>query len=308
MQLVSTVSNMALKLEHIQNINEIAFHIFALLDFKTLCNLEQINKKWSNCFKDSKLWLRLCIKKDSKWFKKPSDHSNQNFVQYKNANLQWYQLLEIIHDSENLGLKKSIVMYLKLRLKTSLNLQVAPIYKNIAPFTFAARWGDVGLAKCIVSRIDPFKKMKRSANIDVEQGEVLDNEVVPFDPTLIPIHIATKFGHLEVVTFLMETYSHLNDSMDEENKTPIEHAINQKYTKLVRFLLRFPMRNHVKTNAFSLAIEKNSYWIAFTISKIEFLEFFHAKLNPILNVVLGLLLIFAIQVGIRYLIESIVGC
>ena len=198
-------------------------------------------------------------------------------------------------------------MYLKLRLKKSLELSEAPSYKSIAPFTFAAKWGNLTLVKHIITRIDPLKKMKRSANIDIELGEVLDNEVVPFDPTLIPIHVATKFGHLEVVKFLMETYSHLNDAMDEENKTPIEHAINQGHTKLVEILLRFPMRNYVKTKAFSLAIEKNSYWIAFTISKIEFLEFFHSKLNSILTVVLGVLLIFAIQVGIRYLIESIVG-
>ena len=245
------------------------------------------------------------MKKESKWFKDATDNSNQNLIQYKNANKQWYQLLEDLKNPQNLRQQKNISMYLKLRLKKFLELSEAPSYKSIDPFTFAAKWGNLTLVKHIVTRIDPFKKMKRSANIDVEQGEVLDNEVVPFDPTLIPIHIATKFGHLEVVTFLMETYSHLDDAMDEENKTPIEHAINQGHTKLVKFLLRFPMRNHVKTKAFSLAIEKKSYWIAFTISKIEF---FHAKLKNALNFVLGVLLLFGIQVGIRYLIEGIGGC
>ena len=45
------------------------------------------------------------------------------------------------------------------------------------PFGFAAKCGNLALAKHIVTNADPFKKMKRSAMIDIEQGEVLNDQI-----------------------------------------------------------------------------------------------------------------------------------
>ena len=255
---------MALFESNIQ-INEIVDHIFILLDFKSLSNLEQINTNWSRYLRDPRLWLRLCIKKESKWFKHQSDPSNQNFVQYKNANLQWHQLFKTLDEEENYGLRRNVLKYLKLRFKNAPVYK--PLYTNTAPFSFAARYGDLALAKHIAFKIDPFKNMKRSAIIDVEVGEVLDDEIVPFDPTLIPIHTATRYGHLEVVKFLMETYSHLNELTDEFNMTPIEIAVDTSNMKIVKNLLHFTMREDIKIRAFDLAIGKRSYRFAFKISK-----------------------------------------
>ena len=65
----------------------------------------------------------------------------------------------------------------------------------------------------------------------------------------------------------METFSHLNEATDEFNLTPIEHAVIENHKKVVKYLLRFPMRDDIKTRAFDLAIEKEMYAIAFKINK-----------------------------------------
>ena len=102
-----------------------------------------------------------------------------------------------------------------------------------------------------------------------EQGEVLNDEVVPFDPNLIPIHTAAMFGQVEVVKFLMETYSHLNEAIDEFNLTPMEYAVVKNQRKVAKVLLCFPMRDEIKTRAFRLAIEKEMYQVALQINKWE---------------------------------------
>ena len=207
------------------DINQIADHIFILLDVETLSNLEKINAIWSRHLRDPMLWLRLCMRKEAKWFKNQDQDSNQTFVEYKSANLQWYQLLEGLDDSQDQELKESLLTHLKLRFKTASKLSGAFTCIHITPFAFAAKCGNLPLVKYIVTKTDPFKKMKRSAMIDSEQGEVLNDEVVPFDPNLIPIHTAAMFGQVEVVKFLMETYSHLNEAIDEFNLTPMEYAV-----------------------------------------------------------------------------------
>ena len=249
------------------DINQIADHIFVLLDFKTLINLEQINTQWSRHLRDPKVWLRLCMKKEAKWFRNQDQDSNQIYVDYRKANLRWYNLLEGLDDSHDDTLKKSLLMHLKLRFKTALKLTATFTYIHITPFAFAAKCGNLALVKHIVTKTDPFKKMKRSATIDVEQGEILNDEVVPFDPSLIPIHTAARFGHWKVVKYLMETFSHLNEATDEFNLTPIEHAVVENHKKVVKYLLHFPMRDDIKTRAFDLAIEKEMYTIAFKINK-----------------------------------------
>ena len=65
------------------------------------------------------LWLRLCMRKEAKWFKNQDQGSNQTFVEYKSANLQWYDLLEGLDDSQDQELKESLLMHLKLRFKTA---------------------------------------------------------------------------------------------------------------------------------------------------------------------------------------------
>ena len=109
--------------------------------------------------------------------------------------------------------------------------------------------------------------MKRSAMIDIEQGEILDDEIIPFDPSLIPIHTAAMFGQVEVVKFLMETYSHLNDTVDEFNHTPIEYAIIKDHKHVLKLLLSFPMKGIMKKKALNLALAKPSYTMAFKIYK-----------------------------------------
>ena len=118
---------MATSLETILNFNHIAERIVARvaqLDYRSLWNLEQTNSKWARYIKEPKLWLRLCIKEESKWFKNTAGHTNQNFIQYKNANLQWYQLLDGCDDL----LKRSISMYLKLRYKKAVQSTHSPTY------------------------------------------------------------------------------------------------------------------------------------------------------------------------------------
>ena len=248
-------------------LNEIADHIFILLDIKTLSNLENINTIWSRHMRDPKLWLKLCMKKEAKWFKHLAQSSNQKFIQYEQANFQWYQLLECLDNSPNEELKESLLSHLKIRFKTASKLigYFTSIYSN--PFAFAAKSGNLALAKYIVTNTDPFKKMKRSAMIDIEQGEILDDEIIPFDPSLIPIHTAAMFGQVEVVKFLMETYSHLNDIVDEFNHTPIEYAIIKDHRKVLKILLSFPMKGIIKKKAFNLAMAKPSYTMAFQIDK-----------------------------------------
>ena len=250
-------------------LNEIADHIFILLDIKTLSNLENINTIWSRHLRDPKLWLKICMKKEAKWFKDLAQNSNQNSVQYEQANFQWYQLLEGLDNSPNEELKESLLSHLKTRFKTASNLigSFTSIYSN--PFAFAAKCGNLALAKYIVTNTDPFKKMKRSAMIDIEQGEVLNDEIIPFDPTLIPIHTAAMFGQVEVVKFLMETYSHLNEAIDEFNLTPMEYAVVKNQRKVAKALLCFPMRDEIKTRAFRLAIEKEMYQVALQINTWE---------------------------------------
>ena len=248
-------------------LNEIADHIFILLDIKTLSNLENINTIWSRHLRDPKLWLKLCMKKEAKRFKHLAQDSNQNSVQYEQANFQWYQLLEGLDNSPNEELKESLLSHFKIRFKTASKLigSFTSIYSN--PFAFAAKCGNLALAKYIVTNTDPFKKMKRSAMIDIEQGEVLNDEIIPFDPSLIPIHTAAMSGQVEVVKFLMETYSHLNEALDEFNHTPIEYAIIKGHTKILKLLLSFPMKGIIKKKAFNLALAKPSYSMAFKIYK-----------------------------------------
>ena len=276
------------------DINQIADHILVLLDFKTLINLEQINTLWSRHLRDPKVWLRLCMKKEAKWFKYQDQDSNQTFVEYKSANLQWYNLLEGLDDSHDETFKKSLLMHLKLRYKTALKLTETFTYVHITPFAFAAKCGNLDLVKHIVTKTDPFKKMKCSAMIDVDQGEVLNDEVVPFDPTLIPIHTASRFGHWELVKYLMETYSHLNEAIDEFNLTPIEHAVIKNHKKVVKHLLRFPMRDDIKNRAFDLAIEKEMYGIAFKINKwntIRAIDQFIGRSNTTIVVLIVLMVL-----------------
>ena len=246
------------------DINQIAGHIFILLDVETLSNLEKINAIWSRHLRDPMLWLRLCMRKEAKWFKNQDQDSNQTFVEYKSANLQWYDLLEGLDDSQDQELKESLLTHLKLRFDTS---SKSTGIASLSPFAFAAKHGNLALAKHIVTNTDPFKNMKRSAMIDVEEGEVLNDEVVPFDPTLIPIHTAAMFGQFEVVKFLMETYSHLNEVIDESNHTPIEYAITKGHRKVFKLLLSFPMKGIIKKKAFNLAMAKPSYTMAFQIDK-----------------------------------------
>ena len=260
------VNNMALFQNNLE-LNQIADHIFILLDYKTLSNLEKVNPIWSRHFSDPKLWLRLCMKKEAKWFKDINEDSNQSFATYKRSNLQWYQLLEGLGNSQDQDLKKSLLPHLKLRFKTTFKLIGAFTSIHITPFAFAAKCGNLELAKYIISNTDPFKKMKHSAMIHVDQGEVLNDEVVPFDPTLIPIHTAARFGQVEVVKFLMETYSHLNEAIDEFNLTPIEHAINKGHRKVLKVLLSFPIRDDIKSRAYTLAMDKQWYAMAFEIDK-----------------------------------------
>ena len=265
---------MATSLETVVNFNHIADRILAELDYKSLWNLEQTSTKWSRYIKEPKLWLRLCIKAESKWFKNTAGHTNQNFIQYKTANLQWYQLLEDLDDFER-GLRNSISMFLKLRYKNAVQLTHSPTYINIAPFTFAARWGNLALAKQIVAKIDPFKKMNLATigvEYDVEHGEVHVNEVAPFDPDLIPFDIAMKSGQVKVVQFLLETYSQLNTVLNEGNNTPLEYAAEKGHNGLANVLLSFPLKENVKTRAFHLAIGKESYKIAFMINKLNFFQ------------------------------------
>ena len=167
-------------------------------------------------------------------------------------------------------------MYLKLRYKKAVQSTHSPTYINIAPFTFAAMWGDLALTKQIVSRIDPFKKMNPSAifnvEYDVEHGEIHFNEVAPFELDLIPFDIAMKFGQVKVVQFLLETYSQLNDVINQGQKTPLEHAADIGHKELANVLLCFPLKDNVKTRAFHLAIRKESYEIAFMINKLNFFK------------------------------------
>ena len=222
--------------------------------------MERINTQWSIYLKDPRFWLRLCIKKEAKWFKDQAYQSNQNFKNYNNANLHWYDFLAILDESQEEGLKKSVLMHLKLRFKIALKLTGAFNYIHITPFAFAAKYGNLVLAQYIVTNTDPFKKMRRFAMIDVEQGEFLDNEIIPFDPSLIPIHTATRFGQFKVVKFLMETYSHLNEAIDEFDLAPIEYAI-------LKLLLRFPLRDDIKRRAYNLAMDKQLYAMAFEIDR-----------------------------------------
>ena len=249
------------------DINQIADHIFVLLDVETLSNLEKINAIWSRHLRDPMLWLRLCMRKEAKWFKNQDQGSNQTFVEYKSANLQWYDLLEGLDDSQDQELKESLLMHLKLRFQTASKLSGAFTCIHITPFAFAAKCGNLALAKYIVTNTVPFKKMKRSAMIDIEQGEVLNDEIIPFDPSLIPIHTAAMFGQVEVVKFLMETYSHLNEAIDEFNLTPIEHAVIKGHRKVLKVLLSFPIRDDIKSRAYTLAMDKQWYAMAFEIDK-----------------------------------------
>ena len=248
-------------------LNKIADHIFILLDYKTLSNLEKVNPIWSRHFSDPKLWLRLCMKKEAKWFKDQDEDSNESFATYKGSNLQWYQLLQDLDISQDQDLKKSVLSHLTLRFKTTFKLTGAFTSIHITPFAFAAKCGNLELAEYIVSNTDPYKIMKRSAIIDVEQGEVLNDGVVPFDPTLIPIHTASRFGQVEVVKFLMGTYSHLNEAIDEFNLTPIEHAVIKRHRKVLKVLLSFPIRDDIKSRAYTLAMDKQLYSMAFEIDK-----------------------------------------
>ena len=289
-------------------INQIADHIFILLDVKTLANLEKINPIWSKHFSDPKLWLRFCMKKEAKWFKDQDEESNQSFVTYKRSNLQWYQLLEGLDNYQDQELKKSLLTHLKLRFKIAFKQTEAFSSLHITPFAFAARCGNLPLVKYIVTKTDPFKKMKRSAMIDSEQGEVLNDEVVPFDPTLIPIHTAAMFGQVEVVNFLMETYSHLNEAIDEFNLTPMEYAVVKNQRKVAKALLCFPMREDIKTRAFRLAIEKEMYQVALQINTWEavcfiFYFIFTARVGRcnIALIVLSILLV----INMVYLIMSL---
>ena len=85
-------------------LNQIADHIFILLDIKTLTNLEKINTIWSSHFRDPKLWFRLCMKKEAKWIKDQTQDTNQCLSNYNRANLQWDQLLQGLDDSQDQGL------------------------------------------------------------------------------------------------------------------------------------------------------------------------------------------------------------
>ena len=127
------------------DINQIADHIFVLLDFKTLINLEKINTQWSRHLRDPKVWLRLCMKKEAKWFKDQDQDSNQIYVDYRKANLRWYNLLEGLDDSQDETLKKSLLMHLKLRFRTALKLTETFTYVHITPFAFAAKCGNLAL-------------------------------------------------------------------------------------------------------------------------------------------------------------------
>ena len=289
-------------------LNEIADHIFILLDIKTLSNLENINTIWSRQFRDPKLWLKLCMKKEAKWFKYRAQDSNQNLIQYEQANFQWYQLLEGLDNSPNEELKESLLSHFKIRFKTAskLNGSFTSIYSN--PFAFAAKSGNLALAKYIVTNTDPFKKMKRSAMIDIEQGEILDDEIIPFDPSLIPIHTAAMFGQVEVVKFLMETYSHLNDTVDEFNHTPIEYAIIKDHRNVLKLLLSFPMKGIIKKKALNLALAKPSYTMAFKIYKwrtacIIFERVLHYErggYHIILTILIILFFIISIMILIKF--------
>lgn len=245
-------------------LNQIADHIFILLDVKTLSNLENINAIWSRHLRDPITWLRLCKIKEAKWIKDQTQDSNQRFLNYDRANLQWDQLLQGLDDSQDQELKESLLEYLKLRFNT---YSKSTAITSLSPFAFAAKCGNLALAKHIVTNTEPFKSMKRSANIDVEEGEVLNDEVVPFDPTLIPIHTAVMFGQVEVVQYLMETYSHLNEALDESNHTAIEYAITKGHRKVFKLLLSFPIKGIIKKKAFNLAMAKPSYTMAFQIDK-----------------------------------------
>ena len=207
------------------------------------------------------------MKKEAKWVKDETQDSNQCLSNYNRANLQWDQLLQGLDDSQDQGLKESLLMHLKLRFKTGSKLTGAYNCIPITPFAFAAKCGNLALAKYIVTNTVPFKKMKRSAMIDIEQGEVLNDEIIPFDPSLIPIHTAAIFGQVEVVKFLMETYSHLNDIVDEFNHTPIEYAIIKDHRHVLKLLLSFPMKGIIKKKALNLALAKPSYTMAFKIYK-----------------------------------------
>ena len=289
-------------------LNKIADHIFILLDIKTLSNLKNINTIWSQHLRDPKLWLKLCMKKEAKWFKYRAQDSNQNLIQYEQANFQWYQLLEGLDNSPNEELKESLLSHFKIRFKTASKLigSFTSIYNN--PFAFAAKCGNLALAKYIVTNTDPFKKMKRSAMIDIEQGEILDDEIIPFDPSLIPIHTAAMFGQVEVVKFLMETYSHLNDTVDEFNHTPIEYAIIKDHRHVLKLLLSFPMKGIIKKKALNLALAKPSYTMAFKIYKwrtacIIFervLRYERGGYNIILTILIILFFIVSIMILIKF--------
>ena len=104
-------------------LNQIVDHIFIFLDVQTLSNLENINPIWSRHLRDPKLWLRLCMKKEAKLIKDGGQNSNQSFLNYNRATLQWDQLLQGLDDSQDQELKESLLTHLKLRFKTASNFK-----------------------------------------------------------------------------------------------------------------------------------------------------------------------------------------
>ena len=266
--------------------NLLVEEIFVNLDMESLTSCQLVNKSWNAYLANPRFWFRKTLREEVQKYK-------SSIVQdklYLLANLHW---LEVINaNSENdLDLKLRMIKCLKNRISHTYRQKV-PKYENTSPLFLASEFGDLDLVKHVLKSTNPNdvldieNSLRHNTNIDSVSIQIDD---VKANPKVVPIHIAAKNGHLEVMKFLIKTFEvkKPNHFVDNNDKTAMNYAAQNGHSNIIKHLLKYPRT--LDFTSVEIALQNGNYRSAFLLDRRTSIRYFSNHINTMALVAFVLL-------------------